>query len=373
MRSSAKNLPFYKRFAYILFIITALITLCYLGQGILSPLLLALLFAIMMRPVAAFLQKRLKMPNLAASLIAVLLFVIFFAILFTFITYQIAGMAEDWDKIQTNLLSHWHSFQGYVQDTFQLSKREQEQMVSKATSGSADTGKSIMGSTLLSLTDSLMNLVLIPIYMFLILLYRTHFLKFLCRLFAVHHHPKLEDILKTIKTSVQSYILGLLFEFIIVSLLTTFGLMLIGVKYAVLLGVITGLLNLIPYIGILIAGVLTIIASLSGTSDLTVILGILVVNIVVQFIDNNILVPIVVSSKVEINSIASIAGIIICGAIAGISGMFLAIPVMAILKVIFDRVQSLEPWGYLLGDDIPKAFDWKHLDSSKEKNDTDEY
>jgi predicted PurR-regulated permease PerM len=153
--------------------------------------------------------------------------------------------------------------------------------------------------------------------------------------------------------------MGLLFEMAIVSVLTTVGLMIIGVKYAILLGVITGLLNLIPYIGIVIAGVLTIIASLTGTSDLSVIVGILVVNIIVQIVDNNILVPMVVSSKVEINSIASIVGIIIGGAIAGISGMFLAIPVMAILKVIFDRTQSLEPWGYLLGDDLPKTFRWK--------------
>ncbi|RZJ60964.1 MAG: AI-2E family transporter, partial [Flavobacterium sp.] len=120
-----------------------------------------------------------------------------------------------------------------------------------------------------------------------------------------------------------------------------------------------GLLNLIPYIGIVIAGVLTIIASLTGTSDMSIIIGILVVNIIVQVIDNNILVPMVVSSKVEINSIASIAGIIVGGAIAGISGMFLAIPIMAIMKVIFDRIESLEPWGYLLGDDLPKSFKWQ--------------
>ncbi|MXN93357.1 AI-2E family transporter [Flavobacterium sp. Sd200] len=356
MRKSARPLPFYARFANILFIVVALLAICYVGQGILSPLLLSILFAILLRPVAAFLNERLKIPNVLACLIAVFIFVIFFAVLFYFITYQVAGMAEDWDKIKSNLHNHYSNLQSYVQDTFELSKQEQDKMVSKATSGSMDTGKSIMGSTLVSFTDSLMNLILIPIYMFLILLYRTHFLKFLCKLFAPKHHPKLEDILKTIKTSVQSYILGLLFEFAIVSVLTALGLMIIGVKYAILLGVITGLLNLIPYIGIVIAGVLTVVASLTGNSDLTVLIGILVVNILVQFVDNNILVPIVVSSKVEINSIASIVGIIIGGALAGISGMFLAIPVMAILKVIFDRIESLEPWGYLLGDDLPKTF-----------------
>lgn len=356
MKKSVRPLPFYARFAHILFIIIAVIAICYAGQGILSPILLSLLFAILLRPVAAFLNEKLKIPNVISCLLAVFVFVVFFAAIFYFITYQVADMADDWDKIKSNLHNHYSNLQSYVQDTFQLSKREQDKMVSKATSGSLETGKSVMGSTLASFTDSLMNMILIPIYTFLILLYRTHFLKFLCKLFEPKHHPKLEDILNTIKTSVQSYIRGLLFEFAIVSVLTALGLIIIGVKYAILLGVITGLLNLIPYIGILIAGVLTVAASLTGNSDLTILIGILVVNVVVQFVDNNVLVPIVVSSKVEINSIASIVGIIIGGAIAGISGMFLAIPLMAILKVIFDRIESLEPWGYLLGDDLPKTF-----------------
>ena len=202
-------------------------------------------------------------------------------------------------------------------------------------------------------------MIVLPVYMFLILLYRTHFETFLCKLFDEKHHGKLQDIVNTIKVSVQSYILGLLFELVIVSGLTTLGFWIIGVKYAILLGVITGLLNLIPYIGIFTAGLLSIIATLTGSADLSLVAGIIIVNLLVQFIDNNLLVPLVVSSKVEINSLVTIVGIIASGAIAGISGMFLAIPLMAIAKVIFDRVEPLQPWGYFLGDDLPKSFKWK--------------
>ena len=123
----------------------------------------------------------------------------------------------------------------------------------------------------------------------------------------------------------------------------------------------TGLLNLIPYIGIMIAAVFSIAASLSGSPDVSIILGVVIVNIIVQFIDNNLLVPMIVSSKVEINALVSIVGIIIGGAIAGIAGMFLAIPMIAILKVIFDRISPLEPWGYLMGDDLPKTWRWRNL------------
>jgi len=354
-----QKLPFYAKFAFILIIIICLTGMYYYGQSLISPVLMALLFAILLRPISAFLTNRLHIPHTLSCILTVFLFVLFFGLIFYFITTQVAVMAEDWDKIKSNLDKHYTNLQAYVNETFSLTKAEQDKMVDKATSDSMSTGKDMVSTTVMSFSDSVVNMILIPIYMFLILLYRTHFVKFFCMLFKEKYHPKLQDILHTIKISVQSYIVGLLFEFVIVSVLTAVGLMIIGVKYAILLGVITGLLNLIPYIGILIAGVLTVIASLTGTSDLTVIIGILVVNIVVQIIDNNILVPMVVSSKVEINSIASIVGIIFFGLIGGISGMFLAIPLMAIAKVIFDRIDSLNPWGYLLGDDLPKSFSWK--------------
>ncbi len=351
--------PFYLRFAFILIIVLILGYVCFIGQDIISPILISLLFAILLRPVAAFMQNRLRFPNVLASLITVLLFMLFLVAILYFISTQVASMADDWDKIKENLIMHYKNLQTYVGEHFNISKPEQDKMIQKARADSMQSGKQMMSNTLSSFTDILLSMVLLPIYMFLMLIYRTHFTQFLCKLVDEKFHAKLYDILQTIKGSVQSYILGLLFELVIVSTLTSVGLLIIGVKYAILLGVITGLLNLIPYIGIMIAGGLSIIASLTGTSDVSVVLGILIVNVVVQFIDNNILVPMVVSSKVEINSIASIIGIVIAGAIAGVSGMFLAIPVMAILKVIFDRVDGLEPWGYLLGDDRPKDFQWK--------------
>ena len=148
---------------------------------------------------------------------------------------------------------------------------------------------------------------------------------------------------------------------IAVSFLTSIGLYLIGVEYFILLGIITGILNLIPYVGILFAGVLSIVVSLSGSTDLSIALGVIVVNLIVQFIDNNILIPMFVNSKVQINAFASIIGIIIGNVLGGITGMFLAIPIIAIIKVIFDRIDYLEPWGYLLGDDLPKTYEWHNI------------
>jgi predicted PurR-regulated permease PerM len=355
------RLPYYVRLAFILLNLICLGYLFYIGQGIIVPIMMSFLYAVLLRPVVLFLSSKLHLPHVLAAILAVLFFCTIIIGLFTFMSMQISDIVSDFNKIERNLSIHLHNLQGYVRDNFHVSKREQQQYINDATKNSIEKGKEMLGTTLLSFTDTLVALTLIPIYTFLILLYRTHFMKFLSKLCPKIYHERLQDILMQVKVAVKSYIMGLILEMIAVSVLTSLGFMIIGVEYAVLLGIITGVLNLIPYIGILVAGVLSIIASLTGSPDLSIVVGVIVVNIIVQLVDNNVLVPMIVNSKVEINAFVSIIGIIIGGALSGVSGMFLAIPVIAVIKVICDRVGHLNAWGYLLGDDLPKTYIWKKI------------
>lgn len=355
------KLPFYAKLTLILLSLISFGFIFYIGQEILIPVLLSFIFAILLRPIVRFLRHTLHFPHVIAVMTAVLLFVLLFIGLFAFLSMQISEIANDFNKIERNIGIHIHNIQQYIREHFNISSREQKEYLDSATQDSMEKGKELLGTTLVSFTDTILNLILIPIYTFLILLYRTHFMLFFSKLVKKEEHPKLQDILGQIKVAVKSYIVGLIIEMIMVSVFTTIGFMIIGVKYAVLLGIITGILNLIPYVGILFAGALSIIASLTGTPDLSIIIGVIVVNIVVQLIDNNVFVPMFVNSKVQINAFVSIIGIIIGGALCGISGMFLAIPIIAILKVIFDRIESLEPWGYLMGDDLPKTYTWRNI------------
>lgn len=353
--------PFYARLTFILLGIISTTYILYVGQEILIPIMLAFLFAILLRPIVLFLKTKLHFPHVLAVIITVLLFILAIIGLLTFISLQISTIVSDFNKIETNISIHIHNIQQFIKDNFHISSREQKKYIDDATQDSMQKGKEMIGTTIMSFTDTVLNIALIPIYTFLILLYRTHFMLFLSKVFKKEDQALLQDVLIQITVAVKSYIIGLIIEMIGVSVLTTLGLMFIGVEYAILLGIITGILNLIPYIGILFAGILTIVASLTGTPDLSIIIGVIVVNVIVQLIDNNIFVPMFVNSKVEINAFISIIGIIIGGTIAGISGMFLAIPIIAVLKVIFDRIECLEPWGYLMGDDLPKTYTWRNI------------
>ncbi|MES2543253.1 MAG: AI-2E family transporter [Bacteroidota bacterium] len=357
----ALKLPFYAKLAFILLSITAIFALLYVGQNIITPILLALLFAILLRPVSHFLKNKLHFPHVIAVMFTVTIAILIVFSIFYYISWQVSDIINDWGQIKANVALHVDTIQNMIRENFDLSKREQKNIFDSATEDSAVSTKSFLGHTLLSLTDTLLMLALVPIYTFLFLLYRTHFIKFLCKLFKPEEHTILQDILFQIKISVQSYITGILIETIAVSTLTTVGFMIIGVKYAIVLGVITGVLNLIPYIGILIAGGLSMVASLTTSPDISLIFGVVIVVVVVQLIDNNLLVPLIVSSKVQVNAFISIIGIVIGGALMGFTGMFLAIPFIAIFKVICDRIDSLKPWGYLMGDDLPKTFTWRHI------------
>jgi len=130
-------------------------------------------------------------------------------------------------------------------------------------------------------------------------------------------------------------------------------LLILGVEYAILLGVIGAILNVLPYIGGIVAIALPIIIATITKDGFSTQILILVAYMVIQFIDNNILVPRIVSSKVKINALVSLVIILLGGAVWGLSGMFLSIPFIAVLKIVFDRVDELKPWGKLLGDEIP--------------------
>ncbi len=349
--------PFYAKLAFVLLTLGLVILFLYIAHGILMPILMALLFAILLRPVVCFLNLRLRFPHVIAVIVSVALFILVIGGIIFFVSWKVGGIANDWDNIKSNLDTHYHNIRHWVKQQFNISYTQQERYIQEAKKNSLP-GTEIIGTTMSSFTDVLLNFVLVPLYTFLFLLYRNLFLKFLSKLFKPEHQHKLKDVLSHIKTAIQSYLVGILIEVGIVATLTSIGLMIVGVQYPILLGVITGVLNLIPYIGILIAAALSIVATLTTSADLSIILGVIVVNVVVQLLDNNILVPMIVSSKVRINAFISIVAIIIGGALAGVAGMFLAIPLTAILKVIFDRVETLEPWGFLMGDDLPKTYEW---------------
>ena len=356
--------PFYHQFSHSLLALGILTTAIYVGQDILVPLAMAGLLAVLLRPVESWFIRR-GLPKVVALSLAVFLAVVLLAGLAVLLSMQLADFADDLPKLKRNINDFYADARRWIRREYKVSYRQQDQYLKKAQSQTLDT---LQGPETLGLvTGPLGTLVLLPIYVFLLLYYRAMLMHFLVVLFAEEHSAKVHEVMTEIKVVIQSYMVGLVLETACVATLNSVGLLVLGVQYAVLLGVMASILNLVPYIGGLVATVLTVMVAFINTPDLEILAGVVGVFLVVQFIDNNFLVPVIIGSKVRINALVSIVAVLIGGALAGVSGMFLSIPAIAMLKVIFDRVDFLKPWGILLGDETPEQSDKKLFKLSRKK------
>ena len=339
--------PFYFRFSMILLMLLLAGFILKWANDIIIPFALSVLLAILLIPLNKFLEKR-KIPRVYSITISIVVsFVFIFGIIY-FLSTQILNFLDDIPEIKKRLNTLIGKGQLWLQDRFGVSTREQAVYFQDA----KGAGQGMIGTTFLSLKDSLFVLSLLPIYTFLILYYRDMLKRFLVDIFKSAEKEHVEEVLRESRGVIQNYMVGLLIEMGIVALINFLGFFIIGIDYAVFLAVFAAVMNLIPYIGMLIASIFCCLVTLTTTENSSDALWTLIVLWVVQFIDNNIIMPKVVGSKVKINALFTIIGVLLGGALAGISGMFLAIPGIAILKVIFERVDHLKPWGMLLGDDI---------------------
>lgn len=347
---SPKAMPFYAKFSLNLISVVILGALIYWGQDIIMPVCFSIVLAFLLLPMNNWLVKK-GFPQVPSMLLSIFLAVAFLAGLVYFLSSQVAGFIDDLPKIKQNLAHHVATAQRWIRDNLNISRHDQQQAVNSAAADIKSTGPVMLGSTVISAASALVVVVLLPIYTFLILYYRHLIKRFFVEIFADKHRSKVEEVLSESRVIIQSYMVGLLLEMGIVAVLNWIGFFIIGIHYAIFLAVLAAILNMIPYIGMLIAGATVMLITLTSSDHLADVLWVAVALTIVQFIDNNILMPYVVSSKVKINALVSIIGVLIGGALAGVSGMFLSIPGIAIMKSIFDRVDDLQPWGMILGDD----------------------
>jgi predicted PurR-regulated permease PerM len=216
-------------------------------------------------------------------------------------------------------------------------------------------GNLAIGETLTEVMRMLVIGSLLPVYLFMILYYKPLLLEFFRRLFKNEHHVTVTEVLANSKKIIQSYLLGLFFEMIIVATMNSAGLLLIGIDYAIILGITGAILNVIPYIGGIAAIALPMLIAFITKDSLGYPLMVFVVYIVIQFIDNHYIIPKIVASRVQLNALISVVAVLVGSAFWGIPGMFLSIPLTAIIKVIFDHIEPLKPWGFLLGNIVPTS------------------
>lgn len=351
MIEKASKLPLYIKITVILIAIISLTFILYVAKNIVVPLVFATILAILLHPLVNFISK-FKIHRVIAILISLLLSLIIIAGLIFLLVSQINRFSESLPSLADKLTILLNDSVTWLASYFDINSQKIYEWISSTKDDIINNNSIALGQILINFGSNLVLVLLIPVYVFLILFYQPLIVEFIKRLFTSKKNEAIVVVLQT-KKVVQAYLIGLIIETVIIAVLEISALLILGIEYAVLLGILGALLNLIPYIGGIVAVAMPMIIALATKDSAWYALYILIIYYIIQLIDNNFIVPKIVASRVKINALFSIIAVIVGNALWGIPGMFLSIPLLAIIKLIFDHIEPLKPWGFLFGDTMP--------------------
>ncbi len=364
MTDERLKLPLFTKASVFVIGLCALLAILYIAKGIIIPVVFAVIFAIVLHPVVNFfVQKRIN--RVVGISITILITFVVIASLGALVISQAGRFAESFPLLIDKFTGMIDQAINWASGYFDIKHQKIHEWITKTEGDLINTSSAAIGQTLAILGGGLVVLFLLPVYIFLILLYHPILIEFIHRLFGAENQSKVSQIVTQIKSVIQQYLIGLGIEAAIMAILNTSALLVIGIEYAFLLGIISALLNVIPYIGGIVGVALPMIVALATKSSAWYAFYVLAAFYVIQLIDNNFIVPKIVASKVKINALFSIIVVFIGNALWGIPGMFLSIPLLAIVKLVCDNIEPLKPWGFLLGDTMPQLIKIKPLFKKK--------
>jgi len=353
------------------------------ARSFLLPLSVAALLAMIILPLCRWFEHK-GLKRGWASFLSDIVIILFLVGMASILAVQVDRLEDDWPQIRQKVEPRIEQLQQYISrktglsveqqnkkipgsffsaesgqappaDTTQAKQQNQPQLGQNSASGeSASSGGSLLSSagTVIGRIFSVMgNFLLILVYTFFFLLYRRKFKLSILKMVSPERQDQAKKIISSSTKVSQNYLFGRILLILFLAVLYSIGLTISGIRNAILISLLAAVLSLLPYIGNVIGYVIAIIMAFISGSGLMGVVGVSVTFTITQFVESYILEPYLVGGKVDLNPVFTIIVVVLGGAIWGIIGMLIAIPVLGILKVIFDQVGVLQPLGYLFGEE----------------------
>ena len=347
------KLPFYAKIALTLLAVALTIFFLMMGHTIFIPLVFAFFFSVLLLPLSKVLEYRLGMGRSLASFLSVFIFLACITAFFYFLISQIVIFSQDFPELKIRITAMFADLQKWVSKDFHVNTRQQSDYLNKSMSSIVSAIANSISEIFISSAGFLVWIVFVFLYTFFILYHRRRILNFVLYLFDAKHSEKVHEVITETRTMVYSYISGLLIEMVIVSIVTCIAFSILGIKYAILLGIIAAVLNIIPYLGIYTAAGLITLVTFANSSASNAMWAVIVL-LTIHLFDANILMPRIVGARVKMNTFITVIAVIVGNFVWGISGMFLFIPITGIFKIISERVEGMGAWAILIGADEKK-------------------
>jgi len=320
------------------------------GKPLLAPIAFAGLFSMLMLPLAMKLENKGLSRGLSV-LISELVLILVVAIIVGLVAWQVSDLSKNADSIEKNVQEKLQQLRSFITSSFGISAEKQDEIMKKQQQSADSRISSFVTGALSSAGTVLTNLLLVTVYIFLFLYFRTHLKKFIQKVVPRAQLANAEVIMSDGRKVAQKYLTGMALMIISLWIMYSIGFSIVGVKHAVFFAILCGLLEIVPFVGNLAGNAITVFMTLAQGGSMNMVIGILVVYGLVQFIQSYFLEPLVVGKEVNIHPVFTIIGIVAGEFIWGISGMILAIPVLGIIKIFCDHIGPLKPYGYLIGEE----------------------
>ena len=321
----------------------------YYTRAVLIPFALAGILAMLLLPLSRRMeQKGINRPLSAAICVVVLLAVV--AGLIALVVWQITDLAQNFEQMQRKLMSFADQIRAYLTNRLGISNDQQKKILESG-SGSGAGGMSKVAAGFMG---SLVDTILVLVYVFIFIYFRTHLKKFILKLVPAEKMSHTEKVIQDSSRVAYKYLSGLGMMIVMLWILYGIGFSLVGIENALLFAVLCGILEIVPFVGNLTGTAITVLMALTQGGGGEMVAGVVLTYFTVQFIQSYILEPLVVGAEVNINPMFTILSLVVGETLWGIPGLVLAIPLLGIVKIICDNVEFLKPFGYLIGEEKKK-------------------
>jgi predicted PurR-regulated permease PerM len=344
------KLPPYLKALAVLLLIIVIVFILIVGRSLLVPLFLAGLISILLTPLAEFLEKK-GISRILSTVISLLSGLLSILGLLAFIVYQVASFGKDLGNVREKLNTYLVQIDAFILSNFQIETGIGNGIDKNYLIDWIQTNSSSLASFIFGTIGSLSMVLLLPVFIFFFLLYRNHLALFLSMLFPRHDKRVVISEILILRKVVQGYIVGVLKVMVILAILNSAVLLGLGIKHAIFFGVFAAILNIVPYLGPLVAVILPLVFTILTKDGLFYPIAIIVAFQIIQMIESNFLTPKIVGGNVNLNAFATIVGLLVGASIWGVVGMILIIPALAVLRKIFELTDATKPYALLLGEE----------------------
>ena len=343
-----KDFPIWLKGTTILFGIILLFIVLSYGKFILMPLAFAALIAMLLDPISSWLQQY-KFNRVLAILTSIILLAVILGGIMSLLSIQFIQFADRLPEANAKIQTLSSDLIQFFESTFNLSPDRQVQFLERGLETAINKSGEYVSTVLGATTSVFTTIGLLPFFVFFMMYYKKMYRTFLHT--AVDgKNDAIDSVIDGIQSVTQNYIVGMMTVITILGILNAIGLWIVGIDHVLFFAAFAAILAVIPYIGIILGSLPAIIFALLFTDSLLNPIGVVAVFAVVQFLEGNFITPNVIGSQVSINPFMALIALVIGGQLWGISGMILFVPLLGILKCVFDQVETLKPYGYLLGN-----------------------